>query len=85
MTQRENPGRIGLILFAVYTAVYSGFVILNAFVPETMSWKPMAGLNLAVVYGMSLIGLAFVLAVFYGWLFWRSGEAEREEAQGRER
>ena len=60
--------RIGLVLFAVYLVLYGGFVLLNAYSPTTMEWTPIAGINLAVLYGFGLIVAAFVLALVYGWL-----------------
>jgi hypothetical protein len=33
-----------------------------------MEARPLAGINLAVVYGMGLIVAAFLLALVYGWL-----------------
>jgi uncharacterized membrane protein (DUF485 family) len=64
--QKRNT-RIGLALFAVYLAFYSGFVLLAAFSPATMEVLPAAGVNLAVWYGFGLIVVAFVLALIYGW------------------
>lgn len=58
--------RLGLILFALYTLFYSGFVLLAAFAPESMEMTPIAGVNLAVLYGFALIIGAFVLALVYG-------------------
>lgn len=57
--------RYGLILFLVYLVVYGGFVALSAFSPETMAAPAIAGVNVAVVYGFVLIGLALVLAIVY--------------------
>ncbi len=59
--------RYGLILFTLYFAFYAVFVGLNAFQPDTMA-RNIGGVNLAVVYGMGLIGAAFVLALIYCWL-----------------
>ncbi len=64
----NRNARMGLIFFAVYATVYSVFVMLNAFFPSTMDWSVMPGLNLAIVYGLGLIGLAFLMAMLYGWL-----------------
>lgn len=65
----EPPSRwrsgLGLVLFAVYLLVYTGFVLLNAFAPTWMEITPWAGVNLAVLYGLGLIVLAFVLAIVY--------------------
>lgn len=64
--QAVENSRFGLRLFAVYTAFYAGFVLVNAFAAEWGDWIVFAGLNLAVVWGFALIVLAFVLALFYG-------------------
>jgi uncharacterized membrane protein (DUF485 family) len=63
----SRNARIGLWLFAFYFLIYGGYVLLNAFWPASMS-QTLAGLNVAILYGMLLIVLAFVLAVVYGWL-----------------
>lgn len=60
--------RYGLWLFAVYLLLYGGFVGINAFAPQWMEIRPLAGINLAILYGMGLIVAAFVLALLYGWL-----------------
>jgi uncharacterized membrane protein (DUF485 family) len=59
--------RLGLFLFAVYLALYSGFVLLAAFAPQAMEATPLAGVNLAIWYGFGLIAAALVLALIYGW------------------
>ncbi|WP_406693799.1 DUF485 domain-containing protein [Singulisphaera sp. Ch08] len=55
----------GLWLFAVYLALYAGFVGLSAFAPELMARTPFGGLNLAVLYGFFLIVAALTLALIY--------------------
>lgn len=60
--------RLGLKLFIVYLALYGGFVFLNTFSPAKMEVVVFLGLNLAIVYGFTLIIAAFVLAMIYGWL-----------------
>lgn len=60
--------RNGLILFAVYLLFYGGFVFINAFDPASMEETPVAGLNLAVLYGFGLIIGAVVLSAVYGLL-----------------
>lgn len=60
--------RYGLILFAIYVVLYVGFMLLNAFAPGLMESTPIAGLNLAILYGFVLIAAAFVLAMVYAWL-----------------
>jgi uncharacterized membrane protein (DUF485 family) len=60
--------RVGLVLFCVYLVLYGGFVLLNAFSPTTMEATPIAGINLAILYGFGLIVAAIVLALLYGFL-----------------
>ena len=57
-----------MILFAIYLVFYAVFVLLNAFRPASMEATPFLGVNVAVLYGMCLIGGAFVLALLYAWL-----------------
>jgi uncharacterized membrane protein (DUF485 family) len=66
--------RIGLVLFAVYLLLYGGFVLLNAFAPQAMEATPVAGINLAILYGFGLIIAALVLALLYGWLCTADGD-----------
>jgi len=63
---RTRNSRIGNLLFAVYLVFYGGFVFLNTFVPSTMEATPLAGINVAILYGFGLIGIAFFLALIYG-------------------
>jgi len=69
-TETEDPAvsrrnaRNGLWLFAIYFTIYCGFVGLNAFRPEAMT-ADIAGINLAVWYGLGLIVAAFGLALVY--------------------
>jgi uncharacterized membrane protein (DUF485 family) len=60
--------RIGMVLFGVYLLLYGGFVLINAFSPSTMEMTPIAGVNLAILYGFGLIVAALLLALLYGWL-----------------
>lgn len=72
--------RVGLILFTVYLLLYGGFVLLNAFATETMEWTPVAGVNLAILYGFGLIVAALMLAVLYGLLCKPAREQDEREA-----
>ena len=60
--------RLGLWLFGVYLLLYGGFVGISAFAPQWMEARPVAGISLAILYGMGLIVAAFLLALVYGWL-----------------
>ncbi|MBL8850423.1 MAG: DUF485 domain-containing protein [Planctomycetaceae bacterium] len=60
--------KLGLVLFSVYLVLYGGFVLVNAFAPQQMEATPLFGINLAILYGVTLILAAFALAMLYGWL-----------------
>jgi len=62
----SKNARLGLQLFCVYLVLYGGFVLLNAFAPQTMEITPIAGINLAILYGFGLIIAALLLALLYG-------------------
>ncbi len=64
--------RIGVVLFAVYTAIYGGFMLLSAFALERMRSPFLGGVNLAVIYGFGLIAAAITLALIYVKLCWKS-------------
>ena len=57
--------RLGVFMFVIYTIVYVGFVAINVIKPILMEKLIFLGLNLAVVYGFSLIILAMALALIY--------------------
>lgn len=60
--------RVGLVLFAVYLVLYGGFVFINAFAPDIMEATPIAGINLAILYGFGLIVAAFIMSLIYGYI-----------------
>jgi uncharacterized membrane protein (DUF485 family) len=57
--------RVALALFALYLLLYVGFMGLSAFAPGVMAALPLAGLPLSLLYGLTLIALAFILAALY--------------------
>ncbi len=59
--------RLGIIMFAIYTLVYFGFVIINTVKPKMMQMV-IFGQTLAIVYGFILLVFALVLAVIYNYL-----------------
>ncbi len=71
--------RLGLWLFGIYLLFYGGFVTISAFATSWLEWTPLAGLNLAVLYGLGLIVLALVLALIYGWLCAPRSSIDRNE------
>jgi uncharacterized membrane protein (DUF485 family) len=76
---QSRNSRIGLVLFTIYLIVYAGFVFLNAFAPEQMEATPIAGLNIAILYGFALIIGAIVLSGIYGFLFRESSVPKTKE------
>ncbi|MFM8892336.1 MAG: DUF485 domain-containing protein [Planctomycetia bacterium] len=61
----SGSSRVGLVLFWVYVSLYAGFIGLVLFRPDLLGARPLAGVNLAIVYGFGLIAGAFLLAVVY--------------------
>jgi len=64
----SRNARRGLGLFAIYFALYAGFVGANVFAPQTMTSTfngSLGGPNLAVVSGIGLIFAAIALSLVY--------------------
>ncbi len=59
--------KLGVILFIVYTLIYSGFVVIGLTDPELMGLDVIGGQNLAIVYGFGLIILAIVMGFIYNY------------------
>ena len=57
--------RLGVWMFAIYALIYAVFVAINLLDPGMMEARVLWGLNLAVVYGLGLIGAALLMAVVY--------------------
>lgn len=79
METRAN--RLGLVLFGIYLVIYAGFVLINAIAPTLMESTPVAGLNLAILYGFGLIIVAFVLAMIYGVVTGRQDDRADRDAR----
>lgn len=60
-----KQARLGIVLFTTYLLIYTAFVLVNAFAPETMT-RTIGGLNLAIISGFGLIGVALGMACVYG-------------------
>lgn len=56
--------RVGLWLFSGYAALYATFTILGTFGKEVLK-EHVAGLNLGLIMGMTVIGLAIVMALAF--------------------
>lgn len=77
---QERNARLGLRLFMVYLVFYLGFMLLTAFFASTLESTPIAGVNLAILYGFALILGAFFLALLYGALCQPADVDDREES-----
>lgn len=76
----KQKSSLGVRLFFIYSIFYVGFVILGVFHYELLSNTIFGGLNLAVVYGISLILFAFLLGVIYDYYCTRyEDQAEMED------
>ena len=75
--------RLGLTLFTIYLVLYVGFMLLCALAPTVMEKRPIAGLNLAILYGFGLIIAALAMALLYG-LFCRPDLPADSSAEGQE-
>lgn len=69
--------RLGIWMFLFYALFYAGFVAINLLNPQAMGAIVFAGLNLATVYGIALILVAFIQALIYDAMC-RKKEAELE-------
>ncbi|MFM9097389.1 MAG: DUF485 domain-containing protein [Phycisphaerales bacterium] len=63
MPGRARRGRARWWLLAGYVSAYGGFIAVTVVSPGTLAVRAVAGLNLAVAWGLGLIALAFVIAV----------------------
>jgi len=75
--KKDNSSRIksrlGLWMFFVYLLVYIGFVLINVLNPKLMEID-VGSLNLAIVYGFTLIIFALILAFVYNFVCTRLEE-----------
>lgn len=62
---KEYKQKLGLKLFFAYALFYLVFVGINTLFPSLMETVVFLGLNLAVVYGFSLIIIAVIMGVIY--------------------
>lgn len=62
---KDYKQKLGLKLFYVYALFYAVFVILNAVFPAMVENVVFLGLNLAIIYGISLIIVAILLGLVY--------------------
>lgn len=63
----EKKAKLGVILFFIYLAIYTGFVLIGTLAPKFLGRHIFEGLNIAFVYGMGLIILAAVMGLVYNY------------------
>ncbi|MFO7723541.1 MAG: DUF485 domain-containing protein [Bacteroidales bacterium] len=61
----KRKAKLGVKLFFIYAFIYAGFVFIGVARPEWMGVRVVYGLNLAIVYGFSLIIIAVVMGFLY--------------------
>lgn len=61
----EFKSKLGIKMFFVYSVFYAGFVAINFVKPLWMELETIFGLNLASLYGISLIVVALIMALVY--------------------
>jgi uncharacterized membrane protein (DUF485 family) len=62
-----KKAKLGVILFIVYTLIYSGFVVIGLTKPELMGLKLIGEQNIAIIYGFGLIALAVIMGFIYNY------------------
>jgi hypothetical protein len=72
--------RLGIWMFVFYSLFYASFVAINLLIPSVMGLIVFQGLNLATIYGFSLIIVALIEALVYDGLC-RKKEAELAQAE----
>lgn len=61
----SRNARYGLVLFAIYVALYAAFIGVATFDPGLLAAEAPGGANWAIAFGLGLIWAAFVLAAIY--------------------
>jgi uncharacterized membrane protein (DUF485 family) len=73
--------KLGIFMFAIYTPIYFAFVITAVANPGFMA-KDVGKLNVAIVFGFTIIVLAIVQALIYNWICDRREKKDELEAAG---
>lgn len=63
----SRKAKLGVKLFFVYTFIYAGFVVIGLSKPEWMGMELLAGQNVAIIYGFTLIILAIIMGFIYNY------------------
>jgi hypothetical protein len=76
--------RVGIWMFVFYSIFYASFVALNLIKPTVMEANVCFGLNLATVYGFSLIIVALIQALVYDGMCHRREMSATDNDGGKE-
>lgn len=63
----KKKARLGVWFFFIYLLFYAGFVAIGVLNYELLATQVVAGLNLAIFYGMGLIIFAVLLGILYNY------------------
>lgn len=63
----KKKATLGVWFFFLYLFFYAGFVVIGVINYELLALEVVAGLNLALVYGMGLIIFAVLLGILYNY------------------
>lgn len=80
----KKKTKLGIRLFFIYLILYAGFVVIGVFQYELLSINIIAGMNLALIYGIGLIVFAVVLGIVYNYYCtkYEDGEALKQNKEG---
>jgi uncharacterized membrane protein (DUF485 family) len=73
--------KLGIKLFWLYCIIYMGFVALAVFATEKLKTPVLAGVNLAIIYGMALIVFAIILGLIYNHACTKKEDEMNREAE----
>ncbi len=79
----EWKASLGIKLFLFYGIIYAGFVGIAVFNPTLMKRETLAGVNLAIVYGMALILFAIILGLVYNYFCVRKEDEMNSNGEAR--
>ena len=77
----KKKASLGIIFFFIYLFFYGGFVLIGVLNYELFAREIAGGINIALVYGMSLIAFAVLLGMLYNFLCSRY-EDDMNEKEG---
>jgi uncharacterized membrane protein (DUF485 family) len=73
---------LGVVMFIIYSLIYTGFVLLNVISPVSMEIEVFLGMNLACVYGFGLIIIALIQALIYDGMCRKQEETLNKNEEG---